>query len=49
MDEEDFDVRMELIEVPPETRMLYDLITDSQSVVPVDPVNCQIRTYNLDR
>ncbi len=46
MDEEDFDVKKELKEVPPETRMLYDLITDSQSGVPVVPVNCQIRTYN---
>lgn len=35
MDEEDFDVRRELKEVLLKTRLLYDLITDSQDGVPV--------------
>ncbi len=36
--DEDVDVRRELKEVPLETRMLYDLITDSRNGIPVFPV-----------
>ena len=43
-DQEDFDVRRELKEVPRETRMLYDLITDSRNGVPVVPVKPELIT-----
>ena len=42
MDEEDVNVRRELKEVPLETRMLYDLITDSQNGVHVVPIKSEL-------
>ena len=48
MDEEDVDVRRELKEVPLETRMLYDLITDSQNGVPVVPIKPELITLTDD-
>ena len=44
MDEEDVDIRRELKEVPLETRMLYDLITDSRNGVPVVPIKPELIT-----
>ena len=48
VDQEDFDVRRELKEVPRETRMLYDLITDSRNGVPVVPVKPELITSTDD-
>ena len=48
MDEEDVDVRRELMEGPLETRMLYDLITDSQNGVPVVPIKPELITSTDD-
>ncbi len=44
MDEEDVDIRKELKEVPLETIMLYDLITDSQNGVPLVPIKPELIT-----
>ncbi len=48
MDEEDVDVRRELKEVPVETRMFYNLITDSRNGVPVVPVKPELITSTDD-
>ncbi len=42
IDEEDVSVRRELKEVPLETKMLYNLITDSWNGVPVVPVKPEL-------
>ncbi len=48
MDEENFDVGKELKEVPPETKKLYDLITDSWSGVPLVCVKPELTTSTDD-
>ena len=48
VDEEDIDIRNELKEVMPQTRELYDLITDSCGGVPVVPIRPELITSTDD-
>ena len=42
MDDEDFGIKRELKEATPETKMLFNLMTDSQNGVPLVPIKQEL-------